>query len=81
MKIIVNVEIIIYYSNVFIFILFLEMFLLKIKDINDGEERKVKSLLGNCDIIMVKSSCNGNMIIVLFLIVVKFVGFRLNILK
>lgn len=76
-----NAEITIYYSNVFTPILLLETSLLKTKDINDGEERKVKSLPGNRDIMMVKSSRNGNTTIVLSPIVAKSVGFRLNIPK
>lgn len=76
-----NAEITIYYSNVFTPTLFLETSLLKTKDINDGEERKVKSLPGNRDIMMVKSSRNGNTTIVLSPIVAKSVGFRLNIPK
>lgn len=76
-----NAEITIYYSHVFTPTLFLETSLLKTKDINDGEERKVKSLPGNRDITMAKSSRNGNTTIVLSPIVAKSAGFRLNIPK
>lgn len=77
-----NAEITIYTIATFLLLLcFLETSLLKTKDINDGEERKVKSLPGNRDITMAKSSRNGNTTIVLSPIVAKSVGFRLNIPK